>query len=483
MPSHLSWWWKRTRGRDYGSDPSRRIQPYAFDTETRGLWSSTLSLHLRSNTFSPGGGDDRALGVRLHQARLVLHGPTTPPVRQLLAALALVLLLFVSLPPGRVRLPGVFGLSVALALGYGFSRLETAFFVPGLALGLTILAVASWLFPSAARFFEDVLFGTARSLRRGAAALATRWAAAAALLAIIATFAAYALRPSFAIDLGLGRADALVSRFTGYDRAADGTTFRRPLPDATLDLRDFGWGSPWTLSIRASVEGARVTGVLAHTDEEDLAADLGPEWGTYRLDLADPAGGWRSGRLLTFPGLGRGREQALEIASVQVDRGTSFPSAYALVLLVGSCLLLAASLSAAGLSSRASAAGGAVFAVLVATGIYVDPVIVTPSLGRALLAGAAALGAVSAARGCIGALAGRELVPELAPGALALAATGLVIWFLATASPLYVGGHFAYHSSIAEEILAGEVLALLPSGSRQHVEPPAAMGRFRRTPP
>jgi hypothetical protein len=440
--------------------PSRRIDTYSFGAETRGLWSSTLVLHLRADTFSPGAFDERALGVRLHRARLVLHGPTIPPARQVLAALALVLLLFVFLRPG-VRLAGSLGLSMALAIGYGGFRLFTAFFIPGIALGLAILAVCAWAFPWGARFVRDVSRGSARSLRLGAAAIATRWAGAAAVIAVVGAGFAYALRPSFTLDVGSGEAEMLVSRFTGYDRAADATTFRRPLPDATVDLRDFGWGSPWTLSIQAAAEAGRqgsssLTTVLVRTSEEDFAADLGAEWRTYRFDLPDPGRSWRSGTMLTFPGLGRGNEQGLEIASIRVDRGTSFPSMHALVLLVGSCWFLAAALSATGLSPRVGAAGGISFALLLCTGMYLYPVIVTPSLGRALLGGAAALGAAVCARGWIGALAEREILPELAPGALALATVGLVLWFLSTASPLYVGGHFGYHSAIAEEIWRGK---------------------------
>lgn len=440
--------------------PSRRIETVSFETETRGLWSSTLAVRLRSDTFCPGGLDDRMLGVRLHRARLVLHGPTGPPARQILSALALVVLLFVTLGPGKVRFAGTLGLSLALALGYGFFRLYAASFVPGIALGLWILALAAWLVPSGAHLFRDALQGSARALRQGAAALVTRWAASAAGVALLGAILAYALQPSFSIDLGTGRGDAIQSRFTGYDRAADGTTFRRPLPDATLDLRDFGWGSPWTLSIRAAVETDRetlspVTAVLVRTNGEDFAADLGREWATYRFDLPDPGPAWRAGRFLTFPGLGN-NDLKLDIASIRVDRGVSFPSAHALALLVGSGLVLAAALCAAGLSPPVGASGGAAFALLVAAGMYFEPVLVTPCLGRVLLASGAALGAACCARGWLGALAEREIVPELAPGAIALAMVGLVIWFLATASPLYVGGHFGYHSSIAEEIWRGQ---------------------------
>jgi hypothetical protein len=49
---------------------------------------------------------------------------------------------------------------------------------------------------------------------------------------------------------------------------------------------------------------------------------------------------------------------------------------------------------------------------------------------------------------------------RLLPGtvAIAAAATGFIAWLTATAFPYYRGGHFVFHSSIAEEIWKGRFL-------------------------
>ena len=71
--------------------PGRRAELYKLETRTEGVWSSTLDVSLRSDTFSPGAGDDRSLGVRVHEARLVLPNgveAAAPPARSSLGARA-----------------------------------------------------------------------------------------------------------------------------------------------------------------------------------------------------------------------------------------------------------------------------------------------------------------------------------------------------------------------------------------------------------
>lgn len=75
-------------------------------------------------------------------------------------------------------------------------------------------------------------------------------------------------------------------------------------------------------------------------------------------------------------------------------------------------------------------------------------------LGAAL--GAAILAAFS--RSFVSMLGRRRLAPSISPVVLAAATIGFAAWFLTTASPLYEGGHFAYHTSISEEIWQGEFL-------------------------
>ena len=49
-------------------------------------------------------------------------------------------------------------------------------------------------------------------------------------------------------------------------------------------------------------------------------------------------------------------------------------------------------------------------------------------------------------------------MPELSPLALAISSFGFVLWFLSMAFPLYAGGHFGFHTAIAEEIWQGQFL-------------------------
>ena len=58
--------------------PERRTELFELETRTEGVWSSTLEVSLRSNTFSPGAEDNRSLGVRVHEARLVLPNGSGP---------------------------------------------------------------------------------------------------------------------------------------------------------------------------------------------------------------------------------------------------------------------------------------------------------------------------------------------------------------------------------------------------------------------
>ena len=120
--------------------PSRRIGDYSLDVTTRGVWSSDLAVDIRSETFSPGAGDARALGVRVHRARLVLGGWAVPPLRQVLLSALATLLLF-ALSGGRAAtILAAPTLAVSFALFRGLATLV----VPVLATLLTAFALVRW---------------------------------------------------------------------------------------------------------------------------------------------------------------------------------------------------------------------------------------------------------------------------------------------------------------------------------------------------
>jgi hypothetical protein len=118
-------------GKSLTITPSRRIETYTLETSTGGVWSSTTRVRIRSDTFSPGGGDERPLGVRLHGARLFLDGPARSPLKQVLACGGAVALVALGLGAS-----GAMVLGVLLSLGFVFFRFYAALVAPPLALGL-----------------------------------------------------------------------------------------------------------------------------------------------------------------------------------------------------------------------------------------------------------------------------------------------------------------------------------------------------------
>ncbi len=427
--------------------PSRRIETYSLETATEGIWSSSSRVRIRSDTFVPGGGDERALGVRVHRARLILDGPAFPPLRQILACGAAATL--VALYLGA---PGASALGVLLGLGFLFFRFYAALIAPSLVVGaLTVILVAR-LLPRPTKFAGEVSRGFGRSLLDGALVLRSRLILPIAGLMALATCAGYALRPRFELSLGSGLAEPLARRFAGMDRDEEGVVFRETFPGASIDLRDFGASSSWAVSITAAAEAPK-RAVVVQPGEGSLTFDLDSRFHAHRFELEAPRWGWRSGHVLRFPGLGGGR---IRIASIGVDRGRSVPPLRVVVLVLVSSALFAASFRACGLAPRSALAVSAAFACLSVVGLAVAPVFFVPFLSRIALAALVSLLAASAARGLLFAVFRTGLAPEPSAGALAIATAAFSLWFLATASPLYSGGHFSYHTSVAEEIWQGK---------------------------
>jgi hypothetical protein len=398
-------------GRTSTITPSRRIETYALEGSTSGLWSSTSRVQIRSDTFVPGAGDERALGVRVHGARLVLEGPAVPSLRQLVAAaLVAALLALRAGAPAGVALAFVFG------AGYHFFRFQTALLVPSLALACLLLALAARIAPTSVERAILVPRRFARLVLEGARPLRQTAALVAAAMLVLGTVAAYALHPRVDVPLGTGLAEPLLHRFGGYDRDSGGVLFRRPFPGAFIDLTDFGTSSPWVVSIEAFDRSRKV-------------------------ELPAPPWGYSPGHVLRFS------ESDGRVASVSIDRGRSLPPLRVLLLLLSSWMLFTAAFGACGLSFRAALACGSVSGVLILAGIGAAPVFFIPLLDRIALAAGTALAAAALAR---------SVLRSVSSIALSIAAAAMALWFLASASPLYSGGHFAYHTSVAEEIWGGK---------------------------
>lgn len=448
---------------------ARGAQTISFDTVTRGWWKSDLEIVFLSETFTPGETDRRALGVRVHSVRLRPRGSSfwplgLPPARQLFATTFGLLLLFSLLvragqPHRRAFYLGLL-VAVAWAFAFAFARPYAALLSLATFWILALATAAGIVLPNATRFCLDTISEALRAAVRGLRLASWKLAAGLALLSLIGVTASYLARPSLEIDLGSGEEVLLASQFAGFDQI-QGVKFRRALPGAAVDLGDFGGGSDWTIAITAQVAGPSQSLILARAAEEELAVTLGSSWSQHTLTAHAPWG-WRSGLELTLPSASYPLD--LRIDRILIDRGRSFPSLRVALVLAGAVLLFMAACGASGLSARASAvlALSLLLAQLVA--LTAAPVLIIPFLPFFLGATAAGLAFASLAAAALRVLAKHEWIPVLAPAAIAAAAAGFIAWLTATLFPLYQGGHFVYHSSIAEEIWQGRFLTYyLPS--------------------
>jgi hypothetical protein len=438
--------------------PSRQGQTLTLPVVTSGWWRSDVEVLLQSETFRPGAQDPRPLGVRVQAARLVPEGPTVwprrPPLGAPLVAAATVLLLFGALvrlgaaPERAFRL--IVGLVVALGLGYAFARPYAAWLSMPVLCGAALLAVAVHAAPAAAGVVGDTAAATAGAWVRGARGIVGWPAVGLVLLGVVTVAAAHRTRPAFDVDVGSGREASLARNLGPFD-AAGGATFRQALRGAALDLRDFGSGE-WNVAVTAGVGGESRPLLLAHAGGAGLEATLGESWTTHVLRARAPSG-WRAGLLVDFPA---GSDSIdLRIDRLRIDRGASWPSLRTIALVAAAGLFVAVTLGAAGLSGVTGLGAGAAVVVAAALALNRDPVVAIPF--AATFCGITALGSGLAA--ALAGIAGvarrkeRSVVPP--PGAIAAAATAFTAFFASTAFPLYRGGHFGFHTQIAEEIWQG----------------------------
>ena len=441
--------------------PSRQGQTVTLPVVTGGWWRSDLEVLLQSETFRPGPQDPRLLGVRLQAARLVPEGPVLwprrPPLGAPLVAAATVLLFFGALvrlgaAPQRVQGLGG-GLVLALGLGYALARPYAAASSIPLLWAAAILALAAHVAPAAARVAGGTASAAAGAWARGARGLFGGPAVGLVLLGSVAVAVAHRTPPAIDIDVGSGREASLARNFGPFD-AAGGATFRQALRGAALDLRDFGSGK-WNVAVTAGVGGEPRPLLLARAGGAGLEATLGEIWTTHMLRARAPWG-WRAGLVVEFPAGSDALD--LRIDRIRVDRGASWPSLRTIALVVGAGLFVAVALGAAGLSATTSVAAAAAVLVAEALALSLDPLVALPF--AATFCAIAALGSgLAATLAGVAAVAGRKqpaTVPP--PAAIAATALGFVAFFASTAFPLYRGGHFGFHTQIAEEIWQGRFL-------------------------
>ena len=453
----------RAGGASRNASPGQGAEVVSFETTTGGgVWDSDLTLTLDSETFVPGGGDSRALGVRLYALRIVPTEPALslrrPPLRQVAcAALALVLafglLLRFGVPAGRAAALAM-ALAVAAGAAYALARVHAALAIPALAAALALTTLAAECTPRAVRTAGQVLAEAVRALASGARVLRQPATYALAVAGALAVGLAYQHALSLEIPVGGGR-EALYA--SGFARPATdaGVTFRQATRGAQLDLRDLGGGSPWRITVTAAASRA-IAVPLVSVGGREVLARLSPAWSSLELDTPPAPAGWRSGWQLSFPAAAH--LAGLRIARVTVTRDKARPSLRVVAAVVGWGLLAALACGAAGLGATPALLVGGTTLAAEAAALAADPVLMIPfslrlvwivALGAGLAALLAGVGRVATARG--------HGLPV--PAALAAAALGFVCWLGSMLSPLYRGGNFLFHSNVAEEIWHGAFLA------------------------
>ena len=441
--------------------PPRQGQTVVVPVVTGGWWRSDLELSVQSETFHPGAQDPRPLGVRVQSVRVLPEGPILWPRRPpleapLVAALTLLFfsgaLLRMGASAQRVRRLGV-GLVGVLTLGYAFARPWAAWSSIPLLAAVVILAFAAHLAPTAVQRVAHAGSASVRAWMRGVRLAALGWPALVlAVAGTVAVTMAQRARPVLDVDVGSGRETALARNLGAFD-AAGGATFRQAMRGAALDLRDFGSGT-WSVVVTAALGGESHPLVLARARGAEAEAALGEAWTAIPLQTRAPWG-WRAGLVLEFPA---GSDTSdLRIDRVRIQRDASWPSARTVALVIGPALLVGVALGAVGLSASACFVAGAAILGAESMALALDPVMTIPFTATfcAIAALGSALAAVLAGPAAVGRERGRAVVT---PPALAAAALGFVAFFTTTAFPLYRGGHFGFHSQIAEQIWQGRFL-------------------------
>ncbi len=422
-----------------------------LDVTSSGAWSSDLVLTIESETWSPGAQDPRTLGVRVRNARLVPSGAgmAPPPLRPLLLVTLAALLAFGTLVRVGVSRPAsaVAGASLGVAFGAAFAlaRPWAALAAGPAAIVAVACAALTYAAPATSHLLARWLAASGVALARGARAMGAAAIVGLALLAAVAATLAYRAAPSLDIDLGSGHEAGVAKGFGVFD-SKDGATFRIGRRGSALDLSDAGAGT-WRVSVTAALPSGPREIVLARSGSFEVARTVDTTWSTYRFDVP-AASGFASGAVIELPGGAR-------VDRVVVERGRCLPSPRVVAAMLLAGALLGTALASLGLPRAAAITVAALAIVATAAALAADPVASLPFVlpWLAVCAAGSVLAALVA-----GAFALDGGVREPWPVAAAAAVCGFVAWLAVTTFPLYAGGHFTFHSSIAEEIWKGRFL-------------------------
>ncbi len=445
----------RTGAASQSVRPDRRGESVTLEAIPIGIWNSDVTIELQSETFSPGRHDARALGVQFRGARLLPAAQWSvrrPPLRPLVGAGLIAFLLFALSrrfgATSRTSVTAGYGAGLALAVGQLFTPLETAVLAPRALVPLALATAAAWIAPRLAQQLRALFESALDGLTAGARALAV-WPTALLALAILGgVIAAHRLAPVVDFEIGSDRTSWLAHGFGPFD-ARDGRSFRTAR-GATLDLRDFGGGASWRIDVTAAADGDDRLLRLASAQGRSLETRLGGgRWITASMTAPMPVG-WRPGPSLT---LAEGGTAPVRVTRVSIDRQGGWPALRLLALVLAASLALALTLAAAGGSTMTALSAAGLLGAAGGLALGFDPGVVIPFAPRfAAIVGGALLIAVAVTGWS------RFRARHADPIVIAAAACGFIAWLACTTFPLYRGGHFLFHSAIAEEIWKGRFL-------------------------
>ena len=430
----------------------------SIETTTAGWWRSDLEIDLRSDVFDPGRGDPRRLGVRVEEARLI---PLSPGLRVpsfgaiLGAALSALLVAFVLRRAGmavpsseRAALAVVAGIALACA----FARSGIAIALPLFTLGLLAVSGLAALMPRSTRKTGEVVGAAAHAFAAGLLRLKDPHLLTLAATVVVLVTAAHRTPGRIDIDLGSGR-EARVARGFGSFVGKGGATARWAPRGASLDLSDFGGGASWKVEVRAALDGAPRDVEVLGTGEREIALALQESTWTEGAMSAPSPFGWKSGLVLSVPG----GSDRLRIDRVSIERGAAVPSIRVLLLVFLGGLIGLLGAGVVGLSVRVGRTAAGLVVAGSAMAMATQPVAAIPFVFQFTAILAAALFLAALLKGAATVFdADERFMPHSA--AIGASICGWVAWLVAAAFPFYRGGHFVFHSSIAEEIWKGRFL-------------------------
>ena len=150
-------------GQSVVAHPGASAEMISLETTTSGWWRSDLVVQIRSDTFDPGGGDPRRLGVRVQEARLIptTRGLRLPPMGAIVGTAVGAILLAFTLGRGGVATPWSGGFALAfVVLAAALHALARPYIALGLwpaVILLALFAVLAWAMPRVAQQVAGLL--------------------------------------------------------------------------------------------------------------------------------------------------------------------------------------------------------------------------------------------------------------------------------------------------------------------------------------